>query len=373
MQSINNFPTNATTTDATTTIIVVEYVWIDGFNTTRSKTRVIPGVLIPGQEEKGLSFNIDVWNYDGSSTGQSDTKNSDIILIPRCIFRDPFNINTSTCNYFLCMCETFNQDGTPHSTNNRAVLFNTISTLGEYNIQEMEPLFGIEQEYVILENDGKGYKWETGGIKYFTKQGKFYCGIGGDRAFGRNIAIEHMNACINAGIKICGVNAEVAPAQWEFQIGVCDPFQMGDHLWMARYILARVAELHNVNISYDPKPFGPNWNGSGAHTNFSTKAMRAEGGITAIQSAITKLEAKHIEHMAVYGVGNERRLTGMHETSDINKFTSGDCDRSSSIRIPINVKASGNGYLEDRRPASNMDPYLVCSKLIETIGSTTNS
>lgn len=365
MQStINNLQS-----DNTTTTFVVEYVWIDGSNNTRSKTRVIPGVLIPGNEERGLFFHIDVWNYDGSSTGQSDTKNSDIILIPRCIFKDPFNVNTDTCKYLLCMCETFNQDGTPHPTNNRAVLFNTISTLGETVVQEMEPLFGIEQEYVILDNAGKGYNWDNGGIKYFIKQGKFYCGVGGDRAFGRNIAMEHMNACINAGIKICGINAEVAPAQWEFQIGVCEPFQMGDHLWMARYILARVAELHNVNISYDPKPFGHSWNGSGAHTNFSTKSMRTEGGITAIQSAISKLEAKHMEHMAVYGVGNERRLTGIHETSDINTFTSGYCDHTSSIRIPINVKASGCGYLEDRRPASNMDPYLVCAKLIETICS----
>ena len=364
MQSINNLSTNATTTT-----LIVEYVWIDGFRHTRSKTRVIPGVLIPGNEDRGLSFHIDAWNYDGSSTGQSETKNSDIILIPRCIFQDPFNRNNETCKYLLCMCETFNQDGTPHPTNNRSLLFSTISKMGENVLQEMEPLFGIEQEYVILDNTGKGYNWDNGGIKYFTTQGKFYCGIGADRAFGRAIAMEHMNACITAGIKICGINAEVAPAQWEFQIGICDPFQMGDHLWMARYILARVAELHGVNISYDPKPFGPQWNGSGAHTNFSTKAMRAEGGITAIRDAISKLENKHKEHMQVYGIGNERRLTGSHETSDINTFTYGDCDRSSSIRIPINVRASGCGYLEDRRPASNIDPYLVCAKIIETIGS----
>jgi glutamine synthetase len=350
------------------TTVVVEYVWIDGSNKTRSKTRIIPGTLIPGQEDKGLTFHIDVWNYDGSSTGQSETKHSDIILIPRCVFQDPFNINTSTCKYLLCMCETFNQDGTPHATNNRAKLLATMQSVGENVITENKPLFGIEQEYVILDNKYNGYKWNTSGINYYhTPQGKFYCSVGADRAFGREIAMQHMNACIVAGIKICGVNAEVAPSQWEFQVGICEPFEMGDHLWMSRYILARVAELNNANISYDPKPFGSNWNGSGAHTNFSTKAMRADGGIEAIRVAIGKLEGKHKEHMAVYGEGNNRRMTGLHETSDIDTFTSGECDRGSSVRIPINVKAAGRGYFEDRRPASNADPYLVCAKIIDTV------
>ena len=354
--------------DKTTTTLIVEYVWIDGNNKTRSKTRIIPGTLIPGQEENGLSFHIDLWNYDGSSTGQSETKDSDIVLLPRNIFPDPFNTDNSTCKYFLCICETFNIDGSPHTTNNRSKLFTTMQKFGDSILTEQEPLFGIEQEYVILENNGTGYNWVDGGIKYFTKQGKFYCGVGGDRAFGRAIAMEHMNACIRAGIKICGVNAEVAPAQWEFQIGVCDPFQMGDHLWMARYILDRIAENHGLSISYDPKPFGGKWNGSCAHTNFSTKSMRSEGGgIDAITAAIGKLEAKHKEHIAVYGEGNERRLTGMHETSDINTFTYGECDRSVSVRIPVNVKMAKCGYFEDRRPASNADPYLVCAIILDTV------
>lgn len=357
-------------------MIVVEYVFIDGFNTTRSKTRIIYGKTYPGQEERGLMFHIDMWNVDGSSTGQSNTKYSDIILIPHTIFKDPFNTDTPETKYYLCMCETVNTDGTPHSTNNRAVLYNTIAKIGETVIASAEPLFGIEQEYVITEVNGNKdpYGWTTeainmqlrGGIKK-PEEGIFYCGVGSNCAFGRKIAMEHMNKCIQAGIMICGVNAEVTPSQWEFQIGVCNPFQMGDHLWMARYILGRVAELHNVCISYDPKPFGNKWNGSGAHTNFSTKAMRNDGGIEAIKQAIDKLSFKHLEHMAVYGKDNERRLTGIHESSDINTFTYGECDRGASIRIPINVKIEGKGYLEDRRPASNIDPYLVCARIIETI------
>jgi len=350
----------------TTKLIVVEYIFIDGFNTTRSKTRIIHGKIYPGQEGRGLMFNIDVWNVDGSSTGQSTTKKSDIILIPRTIFKDPFNTDTSECKYFLCMCEILNIDGTPHISNNRSILYNTMMQIGESVINDTEPLFGIEQEYVILEANGKTpYKWNTDIAN--SEQGNYYCSVGGDRNFGREIAMEHMNKCIQAGIMICGVNAEVAPSQWEFQIGICTPFQMGDHLWMARYILSRIAELHNAYISYDPKPFGARWNGSGAHTNFSTKDMRIDGGLANIMTAIDKLSKRHKEHMAVYGEGNDRRLTGIHETSDINTFTYGDCDRGSSIRIPINVKIEGKGYLEDRRPASNIDPYLVCAIILETV------
>jgi glutamine synthetase len=352
--------------NSTTKIIIVEYIFIDGFNTTRSKTRIIQGKIYPEQEEQGLMFNIDIWNVDGSSTGQSTTNQSDIILVPRTIFKDPFNTDTLEYKYYLCMCEILNIDGTPHISNNRAVLYKTMMQIGESKIIDTEPLFGIEQEYVIIESDGKTpYKW-TNDIAN-SEQGKYYCSVGGDRNFGREIAMEHMNKCIQAGIMICGINSEVAPSQWEFQIGICNSFQMGDHLWIARYILSRVAELHNAYISYDPKPFGTNWNGSGAHTNFSTKLMRNDGGIEHIKIAINKLSIKHHVHMAVYGEGNERRLTGSHETSDINTFTYGDCDRSSSIRIPVNVKIEGKGYLEDRRPASNIDPYLVCGQILKTI------
>jgi glutamine synthetase len=348
--------------------VIVEYIFIDGFNNTRSKTRIITPKWISDEEgnKRGPLFNIDVWNVDGSSTGQSETAKSDIILIPRALFNDPFNKSTETRKYILCICDVFDTDGTPHSTNNRAKLYQTMMQIGEQVINDNIPLFGIEQEYVILEANGiTPYNW-CDKIKY-SKQGPFYCGVGADRNFGRVIAQEHMNKCLDAGVKICGVNAEAAPSQWEFQVGICDPFGMGDHLWMARYILARVAESHGVCISYDPKPFGPAWNGSGAHTNFSTAEMRAEGGIDAIHRAIKKLEGKHTEHMSVYGVGNNHQMTRTHETSDINTFTNGECDLESSIRIPINVKVEGRGYLEDRRPASNADPYLVCSRILETI------
>jgi glutamine synthetase len=272
------------------------------------------------------------------------------------------------------MCEIANTDGTPHESNTRAKLLQLLQSMGE-DLQEWAPMFGIEQEYVLMESDGVSpFGWTEqmkamslhGGIKT-AEDGKFYCGVGADRVVGRSIVVEHMNKCIEAGVMICGINAEVAPAQWEFQIGVCNAVEIGDNLWMARYILSRVAESHNACISYHPKPFGPNWNGSGGHTNFSTAGMRASEGMKHINTAIDKLSKNHGEHMAVYGEGNNLRLTGIHETSDMGTFTFGDCNRGSSIRIPANVKNAGCGYFEDRRPAANLDPYLVSWRMVKTV------
>jgi len=357
-----SFPQNLVETK----LVVAEYVFIDGFGTTRSKTRIIQGKLIPGQEARGLMFSVDIWNVDGSSTGQSETGKSDVILMPRALFNDPFNESRDGIKYCLVMCDIININGTPHASNSRAELFKVLAEIGETKLEEEDPWFGIEQEYLIYDANTKmPYKWQQS--TYSAQQGPFFCGAGGDVAFGREIATEHMKKCIAAGVAICGLNSEVAPSQWEFQIGICNPITIGDHLWMARYILARVAELHGAYISYEPKPLGAAWNGSGAHTNFSTSGMRADGGLAVIKCAIDKLAVHHKEHIAVYGRGNEHRLIGIHETSAIDKFSYGECDRGSSVRIPINVLAEGRGYFEDRRPAANADPYLVAAKILGTI------
>lgn len=335
--------------------IILEYIWIDAYDNLRSKTKV--------SDVDYLSIeDYHIWNYDGSSTGQAEGHFSDIILKPVAVFKDPFRKNL---NSKLVMCETFTNLNEPHPTNKRHKCINLMIS---DKIKDQYPWFGIEQEYFIFERSRKPYKWISDTNPGAGPQGPYYCSNGGNYAFGREIAEEHLEACLYAGIKICGLNAEVAPSQWEFQIGPCLGSDIGDHLWIARYILNRIAEKHNAYINLHPKPLtNGDWNGSGAHTNFSTKLMRDDNGIDHIYLACKKLVNSHDTHIKVYGKYNEKRLTGKHETASIDKCTYGKSDRGASIRIPINVVQEGKGYLEDRRPASNADPYEVSYQIVKTI------
>merc|ERR1711981_64050 len=232
-----------------------------------------------------------------------------------------------------------------------------------------KPWFGIEQEFTLLGTANKFTKWPLGWPSngYPGPQGPYYCSVGANVCFGRIISDMHYRACLAAGINISGTNAEVMPGQWEFQVGPCLGISIGDHLWMARYILGRIAEDFNVNISFAPKLF-PDWNGSGCHTNFSTKTMR-EGtkGMAYIEDMMKKMEAKHMVHMSLYGADNNKRLTGIHETSPFDKFSYGAGNRAASIRIPTTtMNANGKGYIEDRRPASNIDSYVVSAIIYDT-------
>jgi len=212
------------------------------------------------------------------------------------------------------------------------------------------------------------FNWPKGGFP--GPQGPYYCGVGASKVYARDIVESHYRACLYAGVKIAGTNAEVMPAQWEFQIGPCEGIDMGDHLWMARFFMLRIAEDFGLNITFDPKPVSGDWNGSGAHTNYSTAEMRGKGGLSFIEKAIESLALVHKEHIACYdpkgGADNARRLTGHHETSSIHDFSAGVANRGASIRIPRQCAEDGFGYLEDRRPSSNADPYSVTGIICKT-------
>lgn len=355
-------------------ITKLEYIWVDAEGNTRGKTMIYKGEVTSIDQ-------LPLWNFDGSSTNQATTESSDVLIKPVALFHDPFR----GAPHKLVLTETQNPDGTPHPSNSRAVARAIFDRAADF-----QPQFGMEQEYILFQRnqepytffDHNGlkkmelvripYKWQSHGVPGRGGQGPYYCSAGGGTAFGREIAEEHLNLCLAAGLKICGLNAEVMPSQWEFQIGICDGIEMGDHLTIARYILNRIAENHEIDVSFHPKPYKGDWNGSGLHTNYSTRQMReGEGdkkGIDFIVEGCEKLcaEGKHEEHMAVYGNDNHERMTGGHETSSFDKCTYGHSDRGKSIRIPILVTQSGQGYFEDRRVASNADPYLVSAKLVET-------
>jgi glutamine synthetase len=272
------------------------------------------------------------------------------------MFPDPFRGGDN----ILVLCETWDPDGSPNKFNYR----HECSRLMEAHSKH-KPWFGLEQEYTLLGTDGRPYGWPKGGFP--GPQGPYYCGVGTGKVYCRDIVEAHYKACLYAGIKIAGVNAEVMPAQWEYQVGPCEGIEMGDHLWVSRWLLHRVAEEFGASITFAPKPIPGDWNGAGLHTNVSTAEMRADGGMKHIEAAMAKLEKRHEEHIAVYGEGNHERLTGLHETGSIDSFSWAVADRGSSIRIPRQCAKDGKGYFEDRRPASNACPYQITGIMVETI------
>jgi len=342
--------------------VQAEYVWLGGNKELRCKTRTLSAA--PASVEE-----LPVWNYDGSSTGQAPGDDSEVLLKPCAIFNDPFR----GAPHILVMCSCHLPDvnapqglGAPIPTNTRSAAAEIFE-----KIKSTEPWYGIEQEYTLFEADGKTpFGWPKGGMP--GPQGPYYCSVGAENAFGRPIVEAHYSACMFAGVTIAGINGEVMPGQWEYQIGPCTGIDSGDHVWMSRYILLRVCEQFGVIVSWDPKPIPGDWNGAGCHTNFSTKEMREEGGYVKIIEALERLGApgKQEEHIAAYdpngGEDNKRRLTGLHETAGIEKFTYGVANRGCSARIPRMTEKEQKGYFEDRRPASNMDPYIVTAKVAET-------
>jgi glutamine synthetase len=337
--------------------ILAEYVWVDAAGNTRSKTRTL-------SPERGESVDsLPKWNFDGSSTGQAPGDDSEVILYPRRIFKDPFRPRSDGLSNILVMCDTWTPAGEPLPTNKRAVAAKAFE-----GKEDEEIWFGLEQEFTLFNLDERTpLGWPQGGMPS-RAQGPYYCSVGPENSFGRHITDAHYRACLYAGINISGTNGEVMPGQQEYQVGPCVGIDAGDQLMMSRYILQRVCEDFQVYCTLHPKPIvDGDWNGAGMHTNVSTKSMREEGGLDVIKKAIYKLGAKHKLHIENYGEGNDLRLTGKHETASIDQFCYGVANRGASVRIGRDTEAEGKGYFEDRRPSSNADPYVVTGLIMSTI------
>ena len=299
-----------------------------------------------------------MWGYDGSSTNQAAGADSDVALKPVFACPDPIRGGGD----ILVLCETLLADDlSPHPTNTRAA-----ARAAQDKHAEHELWFGLEQEYTLLST---GTRWPAGfpASGFPAPQGPYYCGVGADRIVARDLIEEHTTACIEAGLGIEGTNAEVMPGQWEFQIGPLDTVAVGDHVWMARYLFWLLSEKHDVIMTLDAKPMRGDWNGAGMHTNVSTKSMRENYDAIIAACEALGVPGKPEEHLAVYGDGIEFRLTGAHETQRYDQYSYGVSDRGASVRIPWQVKRDGKGYIEDRRPNANADPYEVAAVLANTI------
>ncbi len=328
----------------------LEYIWLDGYTPTpslRGKTQIKEFASFPTLEQLPL------WGFDGSSTNQAEGHSSDCVLKPVAVFPD-----AARTNGVLVMCEVMMPDGkTPHVSNKRATI-----------LDDEGAWFGFEQEYFFYK-DGRPLGFPIEG--YPAPQGPYYTGVGFKNvgSIARQLVEEHLDLCLAAGINHEGINAEVAKGQWEFQIFGKGSRTAADQMWMARYLMMRLCEKHGIDIEWHCKPLGDtDWNGSGMHSNFSTKYMREVGGKEYFEALMKQFEKNLDDHIAVYGPDNDKRLTGKHETAPWNKFSYGVADRGASIRVPHSFVNNGyKGYLEDRRPNSQGDPYQIASQILKTI------
>jgi len=307
----------------------LDYIWLDGYSPVQNlRTKC----MLKDFDEFPSVDQLPEWGFDGSSTKQADGGDSDCVLKPVACYPDGTRENG-----VLVMCEVMLPDGAPHPTNGRASIPDDPGTW-----------FGFEQEY-FLEKEGEIYGFPKGGFP--EPQGEYYCGVGtknvGDA---RAIVDEHLDLCLYAGI-----NHEEA----------------ADDIWVARFLLLRLCEEYGLDVNWHCKPLGAtDWNGSGMHANFSTEYLRETGGKEYFEKLMGAFEEFTEEHIAVYGPDNDQRLTGLHETQSIDKFSWGIADRGASIRVPHSfAKNDWKGYLEDRRPNSQGDPYKIAGRILQTIQS----
>jgi glutamine synthetase len=328
----------------------LDYIWLDGDQPTanlRTKAQIIEL-----DDFDGDTSVLPLWGFDGSSTHQAEGHDSDCVLQPVQAYKNPLHKNA-----WLVLCEVFNRDGSVHPTNHRAKI------LDKNNDQFW---FGFEQEYILFTSAGRPLGFPEGGFP--EPQGPYYCSVGTHNAVGREIIDEHFALCVEAGIGVSGINGEVMLGQWEFQCFGKGAKRAGDDLIMARFMLHLVAEKYGATANLEPKPIKGDWNGSGMHSNFSFDYLRDIGGEQYISDLCEGFRPYHKDHIAVYGAHNDERLTGAHETASIDDFSFGPNNRACSIRVPLfTTNNDWKGYLEDRRPASNADPYKIIARIIETV------
>ena len=328
--------------------VKLEYVWLDGYKpepNLRSKVKIVDYDSINGKRDQ---WDFPMWNFDGSSTNQADTGNSDRLLKP------VRHYMTDLQNTIYVLCEVLYPDGEPHETNQRAKL----------KEEEEDLWFGFEQEYFIREEINGNV---LGHKRHNLFQGEYYCGVG-HNVVGREFVEEHTDMCLKHGIDITGTNAEVALGQWEYQVFSQGKLKGGDDLWMSRYFLYKISEKYGYHIDLHPKPLTHGeWNGSGLHTNFSNDRMRNEGGYDYFTAIFNSFGSRHEDHIKDYGSNNNLRLTGEYETQSIDKFSWGVSDRGASIRVPQDTAKEWKGYVEDRRPGSNADPYKIIYQVVQSL------
>lgn len=327
----------------------LQYVWLDGYEPVQSlrcKTRI-------EEDFSGKLEDCPMWSFDGSSTQQAEGGSSDCLLKPVAIIEDP-----QRKNGFIVMTEVLNADGSPHASNARATIED----------EDKDFWFGFEQEYFLMDLDTNLPLGFSPGTNSPNPQGQYYCSVGARNAFGRQIVEEHLDACLDAGLTVEGINCEVAPGQWEFQTFAKGAKEAGDQIWLGRFLLERVAEAYGVWIEYHCKPLTGDWNGSGMHANFSNSFLRDSGKKEDYDKVCEAFRPLTKEHIEVYGPDNHLRLTGLHETQSIHEFSYGISDRGASIRIPVaTVERGWKGWLEDRRPNSAADPYKVAARIVKTV------
>lgn len=345
-------------------LCVAEYIWTDSDGNVRSKAKTITSVP-SGPDD------CSIWMYDGSICGQAALKDSDVYLVPRAVFKDPFRGPP----HVLVICESVTQDMSPAPGSFRADAAEACDRHGG-----CEPWFSFEQEYCLMKVGCMGEGFDEGTPYGFGEEeddtdvaaeGNFYCGAGGDKICEcqRALQDDHYALCLAAGVKIASAHAGCGVGSGVFTVGPCTGVSVGDHMTVARWILKVASEAYADHFypSFHPQP-AEGRRGCAMNAAFSARQTRSEGGLGVIEKCCRALSRRTREHLAAYGLDNDKRLVGKNGASDINHFNYAVSDRTSSVMIPRNVAVTGKGELVDRRPGANADPYRVCGLIITTVG-----